>query len=105
MTKNVVITSRGKKLDLTALKAANPNVKPVGGRVKRVDAPSAELKKPIRIRTPRLNAVTAAPLPVPTVQVSEPSPVVLPSTEKKIKNHKVEGTIILDYYSEQPKGK
>ena len=105
MTKNVVITSRGKKLDLTALKAANPNVKPVGGRVKRVDAPSAELKKPIRIRTPRLNAVTAAPLPVPTVQVSEPSPVVLPSTEKKIKNHKVEDTSVFDSYPEQPKGK
>lgn len=65
MTRKLVTTARGKKLDMAALKAANPHVKPVGKKTK-IDAPNkpVETKKSVRQRIQKISGEIPAPLPV-----------------------------------------
>jgi len=99
MSKNVIISARGKKVNLAALKAANPNVKPVrntpkGKKVsekKKTEMPKASSY------LPKLSGTSPSPRPKPivvNVDVDDlPSSEILPAIKELMNDLNDSGVI------------
>jgi hypothetical protein len=82
--KRIVVTSRGVRLDMDALKASQPNAKPiVAGRLK--DAADRPAPKNVVVQThpPRINATVPAPRPVQIAAPEVVEEVVVHHNKKK----------------------
>jgi hypothetical protein len=89
MSRKYVVTARGVKLDLNALKAAHPNVKPVRPQKKDGNATvsSKTQKVSVKAYTPKIKATIPAPRPT----FIPPAPVVKKQSVKiDVKEHKAE---------------
>lgn len=90
MSKKIVVTARGLKLDMDLLKKSQPNTKPVIAAKKEKPHTSKASIKVVKIRKQRLlNAETPAPRPVSQV-ASESTVDQTPVEKEQARNRKKE---------------